>query len=163
METKEEETVTPEQLVEQLRALKVHIPDFAPLTQQESANLRRTAGVHDELIQAAANAAGASPVVTNVIGTDAGTILNERVEVARWSAVEAELRTMYKGIAASNLARRHRLGQSTMQAYLISRELVKQREHADLLPHVQEMKRVRRLGRRRNTTTGEAAAVPASA
>jgi hypothetical protein len=153
--------LTPEQLVEQLRILRQHIPDFAPLTASDSLALRRTAKVGDELVQAATNTVGAAPIVATAIGKDAEAMRNERVEVARWGAVEDELRTMFKGVAAANLARRHRLGESSLHAYLISGQLVKQRAYADLLPHVQEMRRVRRARRRAKKEVPEAPAPPA--
>jgi hypothetical protein len=143
------EPLTPEQIVEQLRILRAHIPDFGPMDTPDAATLRRTASVRDELIQSATNAAGASPEVVQAIGKDADVMRAERLDVGRWSAVQDELLAMYKGVAAANLVRRHRLGISTLQTYFITQQLVRQREHAHLLPHVAEMRRVSKFGRRR--------------
>jgi hypothetical protein len=143
---------TPEQIVEHLRMLRQHIPDFGPLDVTDARSLRRTAHVHDDLVQAATNTVGASPFVTDAIGRDADTLRNERVDVGRWSAVEDELRTMYKGVVSANLTRRYRLGLSSLQTYLITRQLVRQREHAYLLPHLEEMRRVNKFGKRRPQT-----------
>jgi len=140
---------TPEQIVEQLRVLRQHIPDYGPLTVPDAGSLRRVAHVRDELIQAATNTVGASPYVSAAVGRDADTMRTERLDVGRWRAVEDELRTMYKGVASANLARRHRLGVTALQTYFITRQLVRQREHANLLPHVDEMRRVSKFGRTR--------------
>lgn len=56
---------------------------------------------------------------------------------------------MLKGVVASNLIRRHRVGVSALQAYNISRQLIRQKDHVDLLPHVQGMKRLSKFGRKR--------------
>jgi hypothetical protein len=144
--------LTPEQLVEQLRVLRQHIPDFGPLDVPDAAALRRTAHVNDDLVQAATNTVGASTFVSGAVGRDADGMRTERIEIGRWSAVEDEMRTMYKGVAAANLTRRYRLGLSSLQTYLITRQLVRQREHAHLLPHLEEMRRVNKFGKRRTQT-----------
>jgi hypothetical protein len=45
--------------------------------------------------------------------------------------------------------RRHRLGLALMQTYNVSRQLIRQEEHAQLLPHVQRIFHVRKMARRR--------------
>lgn len=143
------EPFTPEQIVENLRLLREHIPDFGPLAVPDAAALHKTARVHDDLVQAATNTAGASPHVTSAIGMDADALRKERLAVGRWSAVEEELRTMLKGVASANLVRRHRLGMAVLQTYFIARQLVRVREHADLLPHVAAMRKANKFGRKR--------------
>lgn len=140
---------TPEEIVEQLRILRLHIPEFAPLTVRDAAAIRTAANVNDDMVRAATNTVGASVLVANPIGKDAATLRVEREDVSRWSAVEDELQTMYKGVESSNLARRYRLGLSVLQAYAITRQLVRQKQHADLLPHFEEMRRVNKFKRKR--------------
>jgi hypothetical protein len=55
--------------------------------------------------------------------------------------VEQELRALRRGVAKANLARRNRVGSALLQAYALARRLVLHSEHADLLPHVEEMAR----------------------
>lgn len=98
---------TPEQIVEQLRILRQHIPNFGPLAVTDAKLLRRAAHVHDDMLRAATNTVGASPFVSGAIGKDADALRNERTEVSRWSAVEDELQTMHKGVISANLARRY--------------------------------------------------------
>jgi hypothetical protein len=141
--------LTPEQIVEQLRILKQHIPEFAPLTVADAALLRRAATVHDDLVRTATNTVGASPGLAGVIQLNADDMRNERMDVSRWSAVEDELGTMFKGAQSANLTRRHRLGLAVLQTYAIARQLVRKKEYAELLPHVAEMRRVSKFGRKR--------------
>jgi hypothetical protein len=83
---------TPEQIVEQLRALRAHIPDFGALTVPAAQALRRTSAVDDAFLQAAINTVGASEYIAAAIGTKAETLRVERDDIGRWSAVEDELR-----------------------------------------------------------------------
>lgn len=140
---------TPEEIVTQLRILRLHIPEFGPLTVRDAASLRAAAHVDDDMVRAATNTVGASTFVSSPIGKDAGTLRLERENVSRWSAVEDELQTMYKGVAAANLTHRYRLGLSVLQVYAITRQLVRQKAHADLLPHYEEMRRVNKFKRKR--------------
>jgi hypothetical protein len=64
---------------------------------------------------------------------------------------------MHKGVAAANLSRRYRLGITALQTYAIARQLVRQSEHADLMPHVEAMKRASKFGRRRRAQAAEQA------
>jgi hypothetical protein len=141
--------LTAEQIVEHLRMLRGHIPDFAPLPIPTSRTLHVTANIPAEFLQASFNTVGAAKPIADALLSDAPTLLTESTDVGRWSAVEDELRTMLQGMAASNLARRYRLGLTALQTYHIARQLVRKKEHADLLPHVQIMRRLNPFGRKR--------------
>jgi hypothetical protein len=67
--------------------------------------------------------------------------------------VETELRSMLRGVTAANLVRRHRIGQAALQTFHVSRQLVRQEEHADLLPHVETMSRLPKYGRRHSKSS----------
>jgi hypothetical protein len=131
---------TPEEILEQLRVIRLHIPDFGPLAVPDAASLRSVAHVDDVVIQAATNSVGASARISSVLGTDVETLRTERQEVDRWSAVEEEAKTLFQGVASANLVRRHRLGLTSLQVYAIARQLVRKTEHAHLLPHVEAMR-----------------------
>lgn len=157
------EPLTPEQIVEQLRILRQHIPDYGPLSPEDMQVRRRAAHVHVDLIHAATNSVGASQFLAGAIGKEADDLRVEQTDVTRWSAVEHELQKMYKGVAAANLSRRYRLGITSLQAYSIARQLVRQNEHAELLPHVEAMRRASKFGRRRRVQAPEpASGAPAS-
>jgi len=67
----------------------------------------------------------------------------------RRRAVEDELRTMLQGVAGANLIRRQRVGLIAAQAAGIGAQLARDPANALLLPHVQEVRRLRRFTRRR--------------
>lgn len=141
--------ITPEAMVEQLRALRLQIPEYTQLPNADAATMRRAANIDANFVQATINAIGASPSVQSALGRTPEALRQESEDAARWTAVEDELRAMLKGVIATNLTRRHRIGLTALQTYSISRQLIRQQQHADLLPHVQEMKRLNRIGRRR--------------
>ena len=67
---------------------------------------------------------------------------------------------MLQGVIAGILTRRHRVGLASLQTYSITRQLVRHEDHADLLPHLHEMKRLNRLGRRQRRAAAEPAPAP---
>lgn len=142
--------LTPEQVIEQLRVLRAQIPEFVQLpNNRQLREIKRMARVNVEFAREAINAVGASDVVQNVIGNSPDELHLAEDEASRWTAVETELRSMLRGVVAANLVRRQRIGKAVLQAYRISRALVQQEDHADLLPHVESMSRLPKYGRRR--------------
>jgi hypothetical protein len=71
----------------------------------------------------------------------------------RWAAVENEARSLVRGLSSTNLVLRQRLCKDAVQAYNVSRELVKQKEHSHLLPHVEAMRRLKKSRRRVKAVT----------
>jgi hypothetical protein len=149
--------LTPEQVVEQLRVLRQQIPEFVQLPKNRELRQIRSmlSKLDPEFAHEAIHAVGASDIVQNAIGNTPDELHQAEDEVARWSAVESELRSMLRGVSTANLMRRKRLGLAALQAFNVSRQLVRQEDHAHLLPHVESMTRIRKLGRRRSKAPTE--------
>jgi hypothetical protein len=145
-----ENPVQPALLVEQLRALRQQIPEYTQLTLAEAQTLKGSATADPGFVNAAISTIGASPVVLSAVGITPEAMQQAATEVQQWTVVEDELRAMLKGVAAANLTRRHRVGRAALQAYGVTRMLVRNPDHADLLPHFAEMKRLNRFGRGRS-------------
>ena len=145
-----ENPVQPELLVEQLRALRQQIPEYTQLTFAEAQALKGSASAGPGFVNAAIGVIGASPVVLSAVGLTPAAMQQAATEVQQWTVVEDELRAMLKGVAAANLTRRHRIGRAALQAYGVTRMLVRDPDNADLLPHFAEMKRLNRFGRGRS-------------
>jgi hypothetical protein len=142
--------LTPEEFIEQVRALRARVPDFVHLPKTRATRqLRRAAGISIQFAREAFGAVGASPVVQEAIGNTPAELHQADDEVARWTSAEGELEALLRGVAAANIVRRQRIAQVALQSYNVSRELVKQEEHAHLLPYVERMKRMPKYGRRR--------------
>ena len=145
---------TPEQVVEQLRALMASIPDVPSLTEREQKVMRRSRRIPDPEIQASINVVGALDKVANAIGRPADEC-RQLVEVGnRWDAVENELAGALKAISGANLVRKQRVTVIAIQAYAIGQQLARDPENAAVVPHVKEVKRLKALRRRKTSGSG---------
>ncbi|HEV7428404.1 MAG TPA: hypothetical protein VGQ46_18765 [Thermoanaerobaculia bacterium] len=152
-----------EDVVAQLRNLKQHIGEMTPLTKLQRKTLARHAGLPNNVVQASINALGASADLQQALGHPADDVRQMAEDANRWTAVEDELRAMLKGIAGANLIRRQRVGLLSVQAYVMTQQLARDPNNAGLLPHVEEIKRLRGLGRRKKTATPAPQPSPAPA
>ena len=141
--------IQPEEVVQQLRALRAQIPDFVQLSASETKALAKAAGVDPRFIQTSINAVGASEAMRNALGKSVVDLRQDADFTTRWTAVAEELEAMLKGVRSALVVRRHRLGLTALQVYSIGRQLVRQKEHANLLPHVAAMKQRNKFGRKR--------------
>lgn len=142
-------TLTPEAVVEQLRAMRAQIGEVTPLTPEQRKTLRSRARTSNTVLQASINVIGALDNVSQAIGQPAGDVRQLYDEANRWTAVEDELRTMLSGVAGANLIRRQRVALIAAQAFSIGSQLARDPAHAVLVPHVQEIKRLKSFKRRR--------------
>jgi len=142
-------TLTPEAVVDQLRAMRAQIGEVTPLTQEQRKALHNGARTSNPILQASINVIGALPNVSQALGQPAGDVRQMYDETNRWTAVEDELRTMLSGIAGANLIRRQRVALIAAQAFGIGAQLARDPAHAVLVPHVQEIRRLKRFKRRK--------------
>ena len=148
--------LTPEEVIEQVRVMRDRIPEFNPLPkEQKTGRMMRLARIDPAVLHASIGAVGTSPVIQSVIGNTPEELVQAHAEMTRWSVAENELRALLEGVAAANLVRRHELGQAAQKTYHVGRQLAELREHANLVPHVEEIRRLRKLGRRRSRAAAE--------
>ena len=146
----------PETVVSQLRAMREQIGEVTPLSTAERIVLRRRGKTTNPIVQASINVIGASDKVSQAVAQPADAVRGLYDEANRWTAVEDELRAMLHGITGANLVRRERLALITGQAYKVGAELARDPANALLLPHVEEIKRLRRIARRKKTADAPA-------
>ncbi len=154
-------TLEPEAVVEQLRAMRAQLGEVTPLTTAERRLLRRRAKTSNPVLQASINMIGAHDQVSLAVAQPVDGVRRLYEETNRWTAVEDELRTLLEGVAGANLVRRQRVALIAGQAYNIGAQLARDPANAVLLPHVEEIKRLKRVTRRKKT--GEAAQSPSPA
>jgi hypothetical protein len=142
-------TLTPEAVVDALRALRAQIGDTTPLTVEQRKALRGKARSSNPLLQASINVIGASDNVSQAIGQPASDVRQLYDEANRWTAVEDEMRSMLNGISSTNLVRRQRIELIAAQAANIGTQLARDPANAVLVPHVQEIKRLKGFTRRK--------------
>src|ERR1043165_5159940 len=119
------EVLSPETIVEQLRALRAHIPEYVQLPVADARSLRRASLVSPPFVQATLSAAGEYDAVASILGRPIADQRQDANDADRWAAGEDEARALLNGIAASNLVRRHRIGLTALQTYSICQQLVR--------------------------------------
>jgi hypothetical protein len=144
----------PEDVVEQLRAIRSEIDDeIKPLSFAERRDLRNKLKTSDDVLKSSVSIIHASDKVANAIGRSAEDVLRILSDRRRWSLVEDELRTLMNGVSSANLVRRHQLELIAGHAYAIAARLARDPANAVLIPLVEEMQRLRKLERRRKPSS----------
>jgi hypothetical protein len=141
--------LTPEALVDQLRATRAQIVEVAPLTPAERQSLRNRTRTSNSVLLASINVIGVLDIVEQAVGQPADEVRQLYDDANRWTAVEDELRGMLNGVSGANLIRRQRLDFIASQAYTIGTRLARDPAHAVLVPHLQEIKRLKSFKRRK--------------
>jgi hypothetical protein len=159
----QETAVTPESVVENVRALREQIPNYGQLPIPTAQSLRAVASVNAEFTQTAIHAVGASETVQATVGRSAEELRAAADAVVRWAMVRDEMKATLDGIASAVLTMKHDLGESVLLTYTVSKKLVKVPQHANLLPHVALMRKAIRLGRPRTPQPPPPAPNPAPA
>jgi hypothetical protein len=141
-------------MVAQLRAMREQIPNFSQLTKEQSRQIIPVSAISQEMINAAANAIGESTIVEAAAGSTLEQVRQTSADANTWATLEEELAATYRGVRSANRLRRHSLGRLTLTAYAVSTALIHTPEHANLIPHVDAMRRANRFGRKRRTSAG---------
>lgn len=146
--------LTPEAVVEQLRAIRSQIGQVTPITPDQRRRLRYLASTSHDVVESTINLMDFSTPVQQVLGKPSSDVRDLQQTTSRWSAVEDELNSLFEAVSGANYVRRHQLALISAQAYSIGTQLVRDPANAELLPHVREIKRLRALaaGRKKATT-----------
>jgi hypothetical protein len=154
--------VTPEQVVEQLRAVRASLGELTSLTHAERKRLSRDMNPSIDVLHAQINMIGAADEVAAAIGVPAGEVKALADNSGSWTAVEDELRVMLTAVESRNLVKRRELHDLTSRATNIGAQLARDPEHAAVLgTHIQEIRRLKRLGRRKKPAKPQTPGNPA--
>ena len=88
----------------------------------------------------------------HAVGQPLEDVLQLQSDSVHWSLVADELRSFLKGIEGANLLRREELAFIASQAYSFGSQLARSPDNADLVPQVEEIKRLKTLARRKKAT-----------
>ncbi len=142
--------LTPDAVIEQLRSMRAQIDEVAPLTKEQRAQLKSRLRLQPTpIVNASINVMGVIDNVSHAIGQPLDDVRQQQDEALRWDAVIEEARAFLKGIEGANLVRRQRLALIGVQAYTIGTTLAKDPANAVLVPHVEEVKRLKSASRRK--------------
>jgi hypothetical protein len=109
-------------------------------------------------VEASINVIGVLDNVAQAIGQPLDEVGQLQDDSLRWDAVADEARAFLKNVESSNLGRRQRLALIAAQSYTIGSQLAKDPAKAVLVPHVEEVKRLKAISRRKKTQTAPAPA-----
>ncbi|HEX9986380.1 MAG TPA: hypothetical protein VGF69_24190 [Thermoanaerobaculia bacterium] len=142
----------PEAVVEQIRLLRSQMEDVTPLTPEQKRILRAQSRTQsDAVLASTVNVIGALDNVALALGQQPDEVRRLQSDWNRWMAVAGELRGLLDGVDGANLVRRQRLALISAQAYSIGTQLARDPANAVLVPHIQEVKRLKRFSRRRKS------------
>ena len=140
----------PEAVIAALRTIRSQIGDVEPLSKEQRKLVRQRLRVHAKpVVEASINVIGVLDSVSQAIGQPLDEVRQMQADALRWDAAIEEARAFLKGLEGANLGRRQRLALIAAQAYTIGTQLAKDPAKAVLVPHVEEVKRLKGAARRR--------------
>jgi len=157
------EPLTPEAVIAQLRTLRSQIEDVAPLSKDQRRLVKQRLRVHPQpILDASINVIGVLDNVSQALGQPLDDVRRLQDDVLRWDAAVDEARAFLKSIEGSTLNRRDRLAVIATQAYAIGTQLAKDPAKAVLLPHIEEVKRLKGVSRRKKPAPAPKPPAPAN-
>jgi hypothetical protein len=146
-------TLSAEAVIAQLRTIESEIDQVAPLSNEQRALVKQRLRMQPKsIVEASINVMGVLDNVAQAIGQPLDEVRQLQDDAIRWEAVADQARGFLKGIEGANLNRRQRLALIATQAYAIGSQLAKDPGKAVLLPHVEEVKRLKGVSRRKKAT-----------
>jgi len=151
--------ITPEGVIAGMRALRSQMDEPAPLPKEQRKRVReRLRSLPKPVVDASINVMGVLDLLSEAIGQPLEEVRQLQDDSLRWDAVADEVRAFLKSIESSNLVRHQRLAFVATQAYSLGSQLAKDPAKAVLVPHVEEVKRLKAISRRKKTQTAPAPA-----
>jgi len=146
-------SLTPEAVIAQLRTMESQIDEVAPLSKEQRTLVKQRLRMQTKtVVEASINVIGVLDNVSQAIGQPLDEVRRLQDDTIRWEAAADQARAFLKGIEGANLNRRQRLALIATQAYAIGSQLAKDPAKAVLLPHVEEVKRLKGVSRRKKAT-----------
>ncbi|HYC90969.1 MAG TPA: hypothetical protein VEO54_17250 [Thermoanaerobaculia bacterium] len=146
------EPLTPEEAIQQFRALMARVP-FPQAPPAHRPFRRRLSHLDPKFVDAAIHVVGASPEAQAALGSSDEELRAEVEVIARWSGFGDEMMAGMRKVLAGNDIRRQRLGLKALQGYRICEQLARDEGDEQLTSYVREMKRMKKFGRVRRRRT----------
>lgn len=161
-DTPQTPSLTPAAIVEQLRAISSQLPEATPMTpdQREAVRNHARSARSGEILQTTISLVGTTDAISTPVGHDADGVRQLCDDSNRWAVVEDELRALLNGVSSANLVRRQQLAVIADTAYGVGVQLLRNPEHAAVVPHVLELKRLKALARRKKPATTPQTPIP---
>lgn len=143
--------VTPEQVIDQLRAVRATLADLEAVSVSERKRLVRiSTKVSTDVLREQIDMIGDSQEVAAAVGVPADEVRAQADRSNGWMAVESELRILLSTVETHNLLERRALANLGSRAMNIGAQLAREPKHAAVLgTRLLEIRRLKRLGRRK--------------
>jgi hypothetical protein len=144
--------LTPENILDQLRIMRSQMDEVVPLDKTQRQQLKQRARRQPaNVVELSIGVISKSGTVAQAVGQPTDDVLQLQTDVGRWALVAAELRAFFQGVEGANLVRRERLAFIASQAYSFGSQLVRDPANAELVPQVEEIKRLKSIARRKKS------------
>jgi len=148
-------------LLAEIRALYAKIPRFVAEVPNEPQKLASAASVSDAFVESAGASIDRSKRLETAAATDAASLRDSFGFALAYDSIVVEAYAFARAVAHTIRVQRATAGSSALDIYAIAQRLAKRKDGAELVPHVEDMRRKLKRGRKRKTTS-EPAPVPAA-
>lgn len=141
-------------LIEKIRALRAEIPRLTLiLAEDDGRRLSARTGVPDSVLESASVAIQTSPRLESVAGMDAATLRDSYGFAIAYDPVVVELLSLARTVAHSIRLERAQAAAAALDVYAVAQRLSRQKDGAELLPHVEDMRRKLNKNRTRKSNS----------
>lgn len=139
-------------LVDQIRAVRAAIPRFTPEGPKDAQSLAATASLNEQFLEAASVLIQKSPMLEGVSTMNTATLRDSFAFALAYEAALTEANALVRALAHTVRLARATAGTCALDIYAFAQRLAKRKDGAELIPHVQDMRRKLRRGRRKATS-----------
>lgn len=129
------------QLLDKIRGLRAEIPHFVLDDPASTQILGRIAAVSDEFIEAASVAVQFSQRLETAAGADAATLRDAYAYAIAYQQIVTELQALTRSMIHTIRVQRAAAVSSALDVYAHARRMIRQKDSADLIPYVNDMRR----------------------
>lgn len=139
-------------LVEKIRVIRAEIPRFVPEGPGDAKALSTRASVSEQFIESASVAMQASDLLDGSSRTTADALRDAIAFVLAYQAALTEGKAFVRAMTHTLRAAKAAAGGRALDIYAIAQRLAKEVDGAELVPHVEDMRRKLQRGRRKATS-----------
>jgi hypothetical protein len=137
-------------LVDKIRALRDEMPRFVSEVPGEAQSLSAAASLPEAFIESASASIPKSPMLENA--PNAATLRDSVAFVMAYEAALTEAQGFTRAIEHTLRVAKATAGTSALDIYACAQRLAKRKDGAELVPHVADMQRKLKRGRRKATS-----------
>jgi hypothetical protein len=163
LEPADGDMLTAQEATAELRVLRQRIVQVTTLSKKERKAIWQRGDISIPVTQASITIIDANETVAQALKTPAADVRTLIEEADYWDAFVVELRGLMQGVSDANLVRRERIAILAAQAYAIGLQLARDPANEGLQQHLDAVRRLKRLGRRRRRSAAAEEAVEPAA